>query len=78
MDEAVRNLQAFAGVGQAAACRAASTAPAAVLPPGGPDGGQASRGVVAPGARADLTLLDATGHVVATIVAGERAYERAP
>jgi N-acetylglucosamine-6-phosphate deacetylase len=60
---------AGAGVDLAAGVRAASTVPAAVL--GLPD-----RGVIAPGAVADLVLLDSDGTVAVTIVGGEVAYDR--
>jgi N-acetylglucosamine-6-phosphate deacetylase len=55
--------------GLAAAVRAASSVPAAVL-------GLADRGVVAPGAVGDLVLLDGDGTVVATVIGGEVAYDR--
>ncbi|HEY8527367.1 MAG TPA: amidohydrolase family protein [Acidimicrobiales bacterium] len=53
----------------AAAVRAASTTPAAVL-------GLTDRGVIAPGAVGDLVLLDDLGTVVATIVGGRVVYDR--
>jgi N-acetylglucosamine-6-phosphate deacetylase len=69
LDQAVRNLSAFAGLDLAAAVRAASAVPAAVL-------GLHDRGVVAPGAVGDLVLLHRTGTVVATVIAGEVVYDR--
>ena len=69
LDRAVRNLVAFAGVPLVDAVRAATVAPAAVL-------GLADRGVVVPGAVADLVLLAPSGEVVATVVAGRVAYDR--
>jgi N-acetylglucosamine-6-phosphate deacetylase len=68
LDRAVRNLVAFAGVPLADALAAASAAPAAVL-------GRDDRGVIAPGAVADLVLLDADGELVATVAAGRVAHD---
>ena len=69
LDEAVRNLVAFAGVDLATAVRAATSVPAAVL-------GAGDRGAVVDGAVADLVLLDDAGQVVATVVGGEVAHDR--
>jgi N-acetylglucosamine-6-phosphate deacetylase len=68
LDQAVRNLVAYAGVPLAEAVRAATAAPAAVL-------GLADRGVVAPGAVGDLTLLTPAGEVVATVVGGRLVHD---
>jgi N-acetylglucosamine-6-phosphate deacetylase len=38
--------------------------------------GLPDRGVIAPGAVGDVVLLDGDGTVVATIIAGEVAYDR--
>jgi N-acetylglucosamine-6-phosphate deacetylase len=68
LDRAVRNAVAFAGLDLAAAVRAVTATPAAVL-------GVADRGVVAPGAVADLVLLTPEGHVVATVVGGRVVHD---
>jgi N-acetylglucosamine-6-phosphate deacetylase len=68
LDRAVRNLVAFAGVDLAAAVRAVTAAPAAVL-------GLDDRGVVAPGAVGDLVLLTPGGEVVATVVGGRVVHD---
>jgi N-acetylglucosamine-6-phosphate deacetylase len=67
MDRAVRNLAAFSGCSLSEACRAAAAAPAAVL-------GVTDRGRLAPGARADLVVLTATGDVTTTIIGGATAW----
>jgi N-acetylglucosamine-6-phosphate deacetylase len=69
LDRAVRNLVAFAGVSLPEAVAAATMAPAALL-------GLGDRGVIRAGAVADLTLLDAGGAVVATVVGGRLAFDR--
>jgi len=69
LDRAVRNLVAFAGVSLPEAVAAATMAPAALL-------GLGDRGVIRAGAIADLTLLDAGGAVVATVVGGRLAFDR--
>jgi N-acetylglucosamine-6-phosphate deacetylase len=69
LDQAVRNLVAFAGVPLVDAVRAVTAAPAAVL-------GLGDRGAVVPGAVGDLVLLTPSGEVVATVVAGRVAYDR--
>lgn len=69
LDRAVRNLVAWSGVSLVEAVAAVTSTPAAVL--GLPD-----RGVIAPGAVADLVLLTHTGEVVATVIAGRVAYDR--
>jgi N-acetylglucosamine-6-phosphate deacetylase len=72
LDRAVRNLVAFAGVSLPEAVAAATVAPAALL-------GLGDRGVIRAGAVADLTLLDAGGAVVATVIGGRVAFDgRAP
>ena len=68
MDQGVRNLVAFSGCAPAEAVHAASTAPAAVL-------GDATRGALHPGARADLVVLTPDLHVVSTFVAGEIVHD---
>ena len=68
LDRAVRNAVAFAGLDLAAAVRAVTATPAAVL-------GLADRGVVAPGAVADLVLLTPEGEVVATVVGGRVVHD---
>ncbi len=69
LDRAVRNLVAFAGVPLADALAAASAAPAATL-------GRTDRGTIAPGAVADIVLVDAGGGLVATVAAGRVADDR--
>lgn len=69
MDRAVANLQLFAGWRTAAAVAAASTVPARLL------GVEGERGVIAPGALADLVVLDGDD-IAATVVAGRVAYRR--
>jgi N-acetylglucosamine-6-phosphate deacetylase len=69
MDQAVRNLVAFAGCSPAQAVDAATATPAAVL-------GLADRGALRPGAVADLVVLDRSLEVVATVVRGVVAYRR--
>jgi N-acetylglucosamine-6-phosphate deacetylase len=68
MDQAVRNLVEFTGCLPSEAMEAATAVPAAVL------GLDSSHGRIAPGGRADLTLLDPGLRVVFTIVAGEMVY----
>jgi N-acetylglucosamine-6-phosphate deacetylase len=68
MDQAVRNLVAFSGCDAATALHAATAAPAGVL-------GDADRGHLGPGARADLVLLTPDLHVVSTWVAGEPVHD---
>ena len=64
LDQAVRNLVAFTGCSVADAVAAVTSTPARLL-------GLADRGRLAPGARADITVLDAELRVLATIVGGE-------
>jgi len=69
MDAAVRNLVGHAGVPLADALVAASTTPAAVL-------GDADRGRIEPGRRADLVVLDRDDLTVRrTLVAGRTVHE---
>src|SRR5262249_40621954 len=70
-DQAVRNLVAFAGVPLADALGCASTVPAATL-------GRDDRGVIAPGAAADLVLVDPAGGLGATGAAGRIGHGTAP
>lgn len=67
MDQAVRNLAEYCGCAPEQACAAASTAPASVI-------GESWRGHIAPGARADLTILTPDLQVVATFVGGEIVF----
>jgi N-acetylglucosamine-6-phosphate deacetylase len=69
LDGAVRNLVAFGGVDLAAAVRAATSVPAAVL-------GAGDRGAIVEGAVGDLVLLDDAGDVVVTVVGGDVAHDR--
>ncbi|MFP5254480.1 MAG: N-acetylglucosamine-6-phosphate deacetylase [Acidimicrobiia bacterium] len=68
MDQAVRNLMAFAGWPLADAVGAASAAPAAVLD-------DPTRGGLAPGQRGDVALLDERGLVTATVVGGHLVHQ---
>jgi len=65
--DGVRRVATVHGLGLSAAARLASERPAEVL-------GDASRGRVAPGARADLTIWDPRGEVAATFRGGELVY----
>ena len=67
MDEAVRNCVNLAEATIAEACRMASEVPARVM-------GQSAKGRLAPGCDADLVLLDEDLRVLATYVAGQRAF----
>jgi N-acetylglucosamine-6-phosphate deacetylase len=68
MDQAVRNMVTFTGCSIAAAIRMASTTPAEVL------GLDDRLGHLRPGYPAHLVVLDHSGHVQATIVAGRVRY----
>ena len=68
MDQAVRNLVAFSGCASEVAVAAGSSAPAAVL-------GDAARGHLGPGARADLVLVTPDLHVVSTWIGGELVHD---
>ena len=67
LDLAVRNLVACTGCSLSAAVATVTSTPADLL-------GLADRGRLVAGARADVTILDAVGRVVATIVGGEVAW----
>jgi len=67
-DQAVRNAIAFAGLSLGEAVAAASLRPARLL------GIERDRGTLQPGGRADLAVLDETGRVVETWVAGRPVY----
>jgi N-acetylglucosamine-6-phosphate deacetylase len=67
MDRAVRNLVAFAGASVDEALAAASATPASMI---------GERGVLEPGAVADIVILDEELEVVATLVGGHVAFER--
>jgi N-acetylglucosamine-6-phosphate deacetylase len=71
LDQAVRNVMAWAGVGVAEACRMASEVPARVL-------GLPSKGRLAAGFDADLVLLDGELRVRATFREGRRVYPDEP
>jgi N-acetylglucosamine-6-phosphate deacetylase len=70
LDQAVRNLMAFAPCSLADALATVTTTPADLL-------GLAHRGRIRPGARADLTILDRAGELHTTVIGGEIAWERA-
>jgi N-acetylglucosamine-6-phosphate deacetylase len=69
LDQAVRNLAAYAGLPLATALAAATAAPARVL-------GRTDRGAIVPGAVGDLVLLDEAGDLVATAIGGRVAHDR--
>lgn len=71
MDQAVRNLVAFAKVSAADALRAASEVPARLL-------GLGRKGRLAPGCDADLVLLDRKLRVLSTFVQGHLAFHVEP
>jgi N-acetylglucosamine-6-phosphate deacetylase len=68
LDQAVRNLVRFTGCRLDQAIVAASTVPARVI-------GDTTRGRVAVGARADLTIFDLDGDVIATIIGGQVVFQ---
>jgi N-acetylglucosamine-6-phosphate deacetylase len=68
LDRAIRNLVAFTGCSPAEAITTVTRNPADVL-------GINDRGRIAPGARADLVVLDDSLHVVQTWVGGEPAWK---
>jgi N-acetylglucosamine-6-phosphate deacetylase len=67
LDRAVRNFAVFTGCSVADAVRTVTATPARLL-------GVTERGALRPGARGDVTVLDADLHVVATVVGGELAW----
>lgn len=69
LDQAVRNVVAWTGLGPATALRLASEVPARVM-------GMESRGRIAVGAAADLALFDDNLEITATIVGGDVVYRR--
>lgn len=70
LDACVRRMASASGIGVEAAVEAVTRVPARLL--GATDG----RGVIRRRGRADLTVLDKAGEVVATIVGGRLAYAR--
>ena len=68
LDQAVRNLIAWAECGVPSAVRTVTATPARLL-------GRQDLGVIEPGARADLVVLDADVTVRTTIVAGEVVWK---
>jgi N-acetylglucosamine-6-phosphate deacetylase len=68
MDQAVRNAVRFLGIPLEDGVRMASTTPAAIL-------GLSEKGTIAPGADADLVILNNEGTVKETLVAGETVYQ---
>ncbi len=68
LDLAVRNLVRFSGCRLEQAILAASTVPARVI-------GDTTRGRVAVGARADITIFDFDGDVFATIIGGQVVFQ---
>lgn len=72
MDAAVRNAVEFAGVTLNEALAMASAVPAEAM------GWTGHKGVLAPGADADLVLLDGALEVRMTLVAGRTVYQAAP
>jgi N-acetylglucosamine-6-phosphate deacetylase len=69
LDQAVRNLMAYTGCPLADALATVTSTPADLL-------GLADRGRIRVGARADLTIVDPTGHLQRTVVGGETAWDR--
>ena len=67
LDQAVQNLRAATGATLAEAVTAAATTPAVVL-------GDRMRGLIRPGRRADLAVMDGEGGLVATICGGDVEY----
>ena len=69
LDQAVRNVIEFTGCSLAESLTMATATPARVL-------GLDRKGRIAPGCDADLVILDESGHVERTLVAGKSVYER--
>jgi N-acetylglucosamine-6-phosphate deacetylase len=69
MDSAVRNAVKFLDVPLKEAVRMASETPAEIL-------SMPEKGRIAPGADADLVVLDREGFVQETIVGGKTVYQR--
>jgi N-acetylglucosamine-6-phosphate deacetylase len=67
LDQGVRNLIAWAECGVPSAVRTVTATPARLL-------GRTDLGVIEPGARADLVMLDAEARVRTTVVGGEVAW----
>jgi len=67
LDQAVRNLIAWAECGLPSAVRTVTATPARLL-------GRPDLGVIEPGARADLVVLDTQARVGLTVVGGEIAW----
>lgn len=68
LDQAVRNLIAFTGCGVSSAIRTVTSTPARVL-------GDAERGSIQVGRRADLVVLDANVSVRTTIIGGDVVWQ---
>ena len=68
LDQAVRNAMQFSGMSLVEAVAAATIRPARLL------GIERERGALWPGARADLAILDETGRLVETWIAGRKVY----
>jgi N-acetylglucosamine-6-phosphate deacetylase len=71
LDRAVRNAARFAGLSPAESVHLATAVPARAV-------GLSDRGVLAPGRRADLVLLDDALAVTATYIGGQLAYGATP
>jgi N-acetylglucosamine-6-phosphate deacetylase len=69
LDRAVRNLVAYTGCPLADALATVTTTPADLL-------GLTDHGRIRPGARADLTIVDQSGNLHRTVIAGSTAWER--
>jgi N-acetylglucosamine-6-phosphate deacetylase len=69
LDQAVRNLIAFTDCSLVDALACVTSTPADVL-------GLRDRGRLEAGTRADLTILDPTGELVATVIGGTTVWER--
>lgn len=70
LDQAVRNLVAYTGCSLQDALTTVTATPARVL------GLQHERGILVPGALADLVLLTESGHVMITIVRGQIVFDQ--